>query len=711
MSLENKLKTDLEQRKLVQAEKEKAVELEKNNELHAQIGSLTQEKNDWEQNLGNLESGYKTAGGSLQELQKYRKKINNIYTNPEFTEVMGDKSKAEFIQENENEEEIKAYRGQENVMRNEVGALSGLKSFFKEKLLGLDFRGGNKGGKTPRQESIKKIKEEISEKNKNISALYEQTTEGKQELEQKNKEKIINYHLEKEKRSHQPNYTEITTFDIEQANTLGEQFVKDSLIELNQNKINEYIEQEIKKNGLDKKIVFIEFVDQYPKDMQKVERELNTLSTEVRLVGEKLTQIFEKNKNVLVRFREYYRGTGFKDLGVQIVNGALGYLIGDYFSHSESPDYFKNKVKEVIDYKNKDFDTILKKDHLDKYQDFSDPNIVNPNHVMQQVAEAKLVLQELEKFVDADPLQLLDQKNADIKKLIQSENLPKNVDETFYIDRKIIDFFNKEGNLSLLKKQTKAEQQLMENKKHDMLVNSAFEIENNWSEQKLLDFTQKNPGFIDRLKNMKNNKQVAAELVSDLSVLNPNMYKDRQVQVTSKVSKGGYGGFRTENYTSIYPQVRDKYSDIRTEINNLENKKQLLTQEISENENTKRGLLNKKKLEADLIEKKNSYKDIVSELNTKNAMAENMRSEMEYIQKIQSMVNKHLEYTIINVPNGTMTVTEFIDKAKEVLQQIQQEQLPPVDEEKNKEYKNLQARLTELKNQWNGKKVWQNINK
>ena len=189
------------------------------------------------------------------------------------------------------------------------------------------------------------------------------------------------------------------------------------------------------------------------------------------------------------------------------------------------------------------------------------------------------------------------------------------------------------------------------------------------------------------------------------------MYKDRQVQVSVRVSKGGYYGNRTERSTYIESQVRDKYSDIRAEINNLEKKKQSLENEISENENTKRGILNKKKLEADLTEKKNSYKEIVSDLDIKKAMAENMRSEMEYIQKIQSIVNKHLEYTTIDMPNGNMTVTEFIDKAKEKLLQIQQEQLTPEDQEKNKEYDALQARLTELKNQWNGKRVWQNIEK
>jgi len=710
MSLENKLKTDLEQKKLVQAEKAKIVELEKNNELHTQIGSLTQEKNEWEQNLGNLESGYKNSDSSMQELKKHRKKIDTIYTNPDYADVIGEKSKAEFIQENVEEEEIKDYRGQENKARESVGALSGLKSFFKEKLGNLDFRGGKKNGESPRQESIKKIKEEISEKNKNISTLYEQTTEGKQELVEKRKQEIIKFHEKETKNDYRANYARVYDWDINKAKEYGEDLVKDSLIELNQNKINEYIEQETKKDGLDKKIAFIEFADQYPKDMRKVEDELNVLSSEVKEVGEKLSQIFEKDEKVLARFREYYRGTGFKDSGIQVVNNALKYLNGDYFSSSNESDYFKNKINEVVGYKNKAFDTILKKDHLDKYQDFSNSDIVNPEYVMKQIAEARLVLQEVEKMVSTDPFQLLDKKNDDVKKLIPAENLPKNVNETFYVDRKIVDYFNKEGNLSLFKKQTQAEQQQLENKKHDLQVNVALEIESNWSDKKLQNFTNENYGFIEKLKDNKNKKQVASKLSSDLSVLNPGMYKDRQVEVTSKNSKSGYGG-RTEYYTSLYPQVRDKYSDIRTEIDNLKNKKQSLENEIRGNENTKRGILNKKKLEADLIEKKNSYKELVAELETKTALAENMREEMDYIQKIQSMVNNQLQWTNIDLLNGTMTVTEFIDKAKEKLQQIQQEQLSPADEEKNKEYEALSARLAEIKNLWNGKQVWQNINK
>ena len=710
MSLENKLKTDLEQRKLAQAEKEKTIELEKNNELHAQVGNLTQEKNEWEQNLEDLESGYKTADSSLQELKNNRKKIDTIYTNPDYMEVIGNKSKAEFIQENEDEEEIKTYRGQENKVRESVGALSGLKSFFKEKLQNLDFRGGKKDGESPRQESIKKIKEEISEKNKNISTLYEQTTEGKQELVEKRKQEIIKFHEKETKNDYRANYAQVYDWDINKAKEYGEDLVKDSLIELNQNKINEYIEQETKKDGLDKKIAFIEFADQYPKDMRKVEDELNVLSSEVKEVGEKLSQIFEKDEKVLARFREYYRGTGFKDSGIQVVNNALKYLNGDYFSSSNESDYFKNKINEVVGYKNKAFDTILKKDHLDKYQDFSNSDIVNPEYVMKQIAEARLVLQEVEKMVSTDPFQLLEQKNTDIKKLITVENLPKNVNETFYVDRKIVDYFNKEGNLSLFKKQTQAEQQLMENKRHDMQANVALEIESNWSDKKLQNFTNENHGFIEKLKDIKYKKQVASELSSDLSVLNPGMYKDRQIEVTSKISKSGYGN-RTENNIYLTSQVREKYSDIRTEINALEQKKQSLENEISENKNTKRGMLNKKKLEADLIEKKNSYKEIVAELETKKVLADNMRNEMDYIQKIQGMVYKHLQWTNIDLLNGTMTVTEFIDKARERLQQIQQEKSSPVDEEKNKEYEALSARLAEIKNLWNGKQVWQNINK
>jgi len=136
-----------------------------------------------------------------------------------------------------------------------------------------------------------------------------------------------------------------------------------------------------------------------------------------------------------------------------------------------------------------------------------------------------------------------------------------------------------------------------------------------------------------------------------------------------------------------------------------------LEREISENKQTKKGLLNKKRLEAELIKKQDVYEKIVTNLKETKANVEKYKGEMEYTQKIQDIINNRLKRTDINLPEGDMTIIEFIDKAKELLQQVQQEQLAPENQEKNKEYEALNTRLSEIKNLWNGKQVWQNINK
>jgi len=487
-------------------QKEKDTEQSRNSELHERLNTMQAEKKEWEDNLSGLEVGYDKAGESIGNLKTAGKTVDDIYTNPDFAEVIGEQPKDEFIKANEGEEEVQSYREEEKNLKERTGSLSAFKKFFKEKLPEIDFRGQEQEGKIPREESIFKIKERIGVMDKDIQAVYEQTTEGQAELKEKKKEEIINRH-NPESGLARSVYTEFTEIDIEDAKKWGDDFVKGTIIDFNLQKIDE-------------------------------------------------------------------------------------------------------KIDAKID--------VIKKDNR---------------------PDARKVLKDT------------DGKVKEIEEIRQEE--------------------------------------------HDLIKK---EIENNWLSEALREFEDRNQDVISKQNRLEEKIKKAGELRESLDE-EYNKYGEENVSVSIKKDE-------KENIININPKVRNKHETIKEEINQLEKEKTSYKNKKLENENTKRGLIGKKKLETELSAIKDNLKELEIIIPLKREELKEVSKKLDFFYRIQNVINNAVGYDRIDMPEGDMNYSEFKEKLKSRLEDIMKSRLDSEDEDKIKEFKILKVRLNKVYEDWGGKKVW-----
>ncbi|MBI5733565.1 MAG: hypothetical protein HY973_01290 [Candidatus Kerfeldbacteria bacterium] len=637
MGLKEKLDASLADKKLAEETERLQQEEAEAVVLRQQIAELTELKKNLEEQLQTLEASYETGGAKLGKVKQSKKAIEDVYNKPEYKEVIGSQTKDEFIQANEEEEEVKKHRASGKDLKSEVNKIGQIKTSLTETVGKLNWRGGTdkESRKIPRQESFKKVKAKIAEIGTEITTKERQTPEGRKAyLEQKKQEIIKNHSYYHDSDPYSPGSID-KRFDIgfhdkawKESEELGADFVKTTLVNYGQELAHKEADKKRESLGLGKVKEFMDFNQNYDSELSAARAEVDKLAQEGDAVAKLLAEKLNQNPAALKAFEKH--GTYGKDtseVANKKVSNALNLLESDVFNRYNA---FSGSIKESVGENiRKSFEHLTDYKNPAKFienirhsQNTGESDIFNPRYIAGVVNQVRLAFNELKQVIEDNPIRLVDKgtEKYNMRDSIftsyggspyQKAVRELKKDRYFTVDEKVAEFlrpsYRKFSDLvsyynieekKIVERETKEKEYLkvkidsehlrqsIDNTPRDVVTGSEDFVTLKTRSQELSDSFSKYESVLDKYKN---------ELVQ------VNYEKDKQSRLQLNIEA---------------PRVRDEMYAKRKEVDNL--KKQFDDVEVDIRNKTyeDKGFMKRKakKIEADLAELNKNKTDAQNKL-------------------------------------------------------------------------------------------------